>query len=60
MNPDNPPKCRQDYIIAAHELASRGLTPRDIGQALRLTTAAARELLRESVPYVRPERRKRA
>ena len=42
------PVDRDTARVAARELASRGLTPRDIAAALRLSEAAVRALLEVS------------
>ena len=39
------PRDRNALRAAAHELSSRGLTPRDIASALQLGEAAVRDLL---------------
>ncbi len=44
-SPHNPPLDRAVLRAAALELRARGLTPRDIAAALRLTDAAVRDLL---------------
>ena len=44
------PLDRDAMRIAVAELAARGLTPRDIAQALSLSEAAVRQLLTEGSP----------
>ena len=44
------PLDRAAMRIAVAELAARGLTPRDIAQALSLSEAAVRQLLTEGSP----------
>jgi len=39
---------RSQYARAARDLHRQGLTPRDIGEALKLGTAAAAQLLKPS------------
>ena len=50
-SPHNPPLDRAVLRAAAVELQARGLQPRDIAEALKLTERAVRDLLHE-VPHV--------
>jgi hypothetical protein len=45
---EHRPKDEQTLRAAAVELHNRGLTPRDVGEALRLAPAAVRRLIGES------------
>ena len=47
---EQSPPDRATARVAALELARRGLTPRDIAAALRLSEAAVRQLLGEATP----------
>lgn len=50
------PQDRQTLHVAAQELRARGLTPRDIAAALRLSEAGVRDMLGEpQTPSVRPQ-----
>jgi hypothetical protein len=45
QNDPHRPHDRETLRVAAHELHSRGLTPRDIAVCLRLSEGAVRSLL---------------
>jgi DNA-binding transcriptional regulator LsrR (DeoR family) len=49
---DRPLRDRRDYARAARDMAHQGLTPRDIADALGITTNAVHELLAEPLPIM--------
>jgi hypothetical protein len=58
-NPAPQYRDRRAFQRAAHEMARQGLKPRDIADALRITTGAVLELLQEPPPLEPRNRRPR-